>query len=655
MVKKEKRKFTRSMIRPIFNALIGLIMLLSCAIGTVGFLEFSTALKEQYAEMANGIAQYVALEVDASRLDGYLESKTPDDDYTAVCELLQHTADAEDCKVIYVAKVHTDTKEREYIFDVVSEASGYSPYEIGYRDSASEEILTAYNSLLSGQSGVQNIMYSKKGYTTSVYPVKDSGGEVIAVVGVVKDMTLLNTAKRNYIIQVLLIEAAIAILSGIVWVIYMRKRIVMPIRQLNEASLNMVEHLEDGTSPEIVIKKDDEIRDLAECFTEMYREIGEYISKLKTITAEKERIGAELDVAAKIQTSLLPSEFPPYPNRKEFEIYASMDAAKEVGGDFYDFYLLGKDHLAITVADVSGKGIPAAMFMMRSKTLIKSFVESGKPIDEAFFRTNEALCENNSAGMFLTAWFGVLNLTSGELAFVNAGHNPPLIKRADGQYEYLRVKPNFILAGMEGVRYRRNTVTLNPGDSLFVYTDGVTEAMNNEGKLYGEERLRQVLNSCSGESCEGICKQTLKSIVAYADGAPQSDDITMLSLKYMYRKNGEGIEMCPDRSSIETARSFAEKFIEENAVPPAVANKLYIAIDEIYSNIVYYSGATKATMAISSGEGKVTLTFIDNGKPFNPLEAPEPDVSLSSEGREIGGLGIFMVKKTCIELKYAYE
>ncbi|MGN0824570.1 MAG: SpoIIE family protein phosphatase [Candidatus Coproplasma sp.] len=394
----------------------------------------------------------------------------------------------------------------------------------------------------------------------------------------------------------------------------------------------------------------------SEEFSSLSDYVNSTVDTLKTYIKEaEERIDKELEFARQIQLSALPSMFPPYPHRKDFEIYASMDAAKEVGGDFYDFYMLGRDHVAITVADVSGKGIPAAMFMMRAKTLIKSFVESGHPIDETFSRTNESLCENNTAGMFLTAWFGILDLNNGELSFVNAGHNPPLIKRADGQFEYLKVRPNFVLAGMEGAKYRKNTITLNPGDSLFIYTDGVTEAMTSDGSLFGEERLKDVLNSCGEENCEALCKATLNSIVSYADGAPQSDDITMLSLKYIYRNNGEGIEMYPDRQSIETVRSFAEKFIEDNNIPVSVANKLYIAIDEIYSNIVYYSGATKAEMGMSLKGGKVTLSFKDNGKPFNPLNAPEPDITLSSEERELGGLGIFMVKKTCKELKYSYE
>ena len=202
---KQKRKFTKSLIRPIFNSLIGLIMLLSAAIGTVGYFVFADALKEQYTEIAGGIAEYVAIGIDAERLDTYLETKTADDEYNSIREQLQHTADAEDCSVIYVAKVHTDSKEREYIYNIVSKTSGFTPYGIGDRDTASEEILNAYDSIVKGESELHNFMYARKGYTTSVYPIKDGGGNVVAIVGVVKNMELLNKAKTNYIVQVLLI------------------------------------------------------------------------------------------------------------------------------------------------------------------------------------------------------------------------------------------------------------------------------------------------------------------------------------------------------------------------------------------------------------------------------------------------------------------
>ena len=286
---KQQRKFTKSLIRPIFNALIGLIMLLSATIGSVGYFEFADALKRQYIEIANGIAEYTASGIEPGELDKYLDSKTADDEYNFIREQLQHTADAEDCSVIYVAKVHTDSKEREYIYNVVSEKSGFSPYDIGFRDKIGEEFLSVYDSILKGESELHNFMYARNGYTTSVYPIKDDGGNTVAIVGVVKNMELLSTAKNSYIVKVLLLEALIAVASGILWTVYMRRRIVMPIRQLNEASLRMVEHLEDGKAPEIIVKNDDEIKDLADSFSRMYREVQEY----ELYEIEKERIGKE--------------------------------------------------------------------------------------------------------------------------------------------------------------------------------------------------------------------------------------------------------------------------------------------------------------------------------------------------------------------------
>ena len=449
---KQKRPFTKSLIRPIFNAVIGLIMLLSAAIGTVGYFEFAGALKQQYMEIANGIAEYAALSIDPETLEQYLETKTADEAYNSTREQLQHTADAEDCSVIYVAKVHTDTKEREYIYNVVSKASGFSPYEIGFRDTVNDEFLKVYDSILKGETQLHNFMYSRKGYTTSVYPVEDADSGVVAIVGVVKNMDLLTSAKNSYICQIILIEALIAILSGVVWVVYMRRRIVVPVQQLSEAALNMVEHLEDGNSPELVVKHEDELRELADSFATMYREVGAYIAKLETVTAEKERIGAELDVAAKIQSSMLPCIFPAFPDRNEFDIYATMDPAKEVGGDFYDFFMVDADHLAFVVADVSGKGVPAALFMVIGKTLIKDHTGLHDDLGEVFTEVNNILCASNSEEMFITAFEGVLNLKTGELRYVDAGHEIPFLCRKGGVFEPDRVGAGFVLAGMQGIR-----------------------------------------------------------------------------------------------------------------------------------------------------------------------------------------------------------
>lgn len=648
----QKRKFTKSLIRPIFNALIGLIMLLSFSIGAVGYYEFANALKEQYTEIAGGIAEYVALGIDAEELGGYLETKTPDEKYNQIREHLQHTADAEDCKVIYVAKVHTDSKEREYIYNVVSKTSGYSPYDIGHRDDASEGVLSAYDSILKGDSKPQSLIYAREGYTTSVYPIKDGGGQVVAIVGVVKDMTLLNTARSEYIIQVLLIEAAIAVLSGIVWVIYMRRRIVVPIRQLEDAALNMVDHLEDGITPEIVIKKNDEIKHLADSFSTMYHEIGEYISKLETVTAEKERIGAELDVAAKIQSSMLPCIFPAFPNRDEFDIYATMNPAKEVGGDFYDFFMVDNDHLAFVVADVSGKGVPAALFMVIGKTLIKDHTGLHGDLGEVFSEVNNILCKSNSEEMFITAFEGVLNLKTGELRYVNAGHETPFICRKNGAYEPFKVKAGFVLAGMEGIRYKSGSVQLYPGDKIFEYSDGVPEAMNIKNEQYGMDRLHKVLAQNSDKTPEGLLPLVKADMDTFVGGAEQFDDITMLCIEFKGEDKRADISIFPDKDSVKTVTQFIENILEKWEVPMKTSNKVQVSADELYSNIVYYSGAKNAKLTVTGNDEKLTLLFEDDGVPYDPTTAKEPDITLSAEEREIGGLGIFMVKKMASDIHY---
>ena len=268
-------------------------------------------------------------------------------------------------------------------------------------------------------------------------------------------------------------------------------------------------------------------------FDSLSNDINATVDTLKRYIKEaEERIDAELAFAKAIQHSALPSVFPPYPNRKEFEIYATMHTAKEVGGDFYDFYFIDDENLAFLIADVSGKGIPAAMFMMQSKTIIKSCAESGMSVEQVFTAANEKLCEGNDAGMFVTAWMGILNTKTGKVLFANAGHNPPLIKHADGTYEYLKTRAGFVLAGMEGIRYRKNEFDLAPGDAVYLYTDGVTEATDLNNELYGEDRLYAVLEKHKDATPQIICDEVKADVDAFVGEAPQFDDITMLCLKY---------------------------------------------------------------------------------------------------------------------------
>ena len=240
---------------------------------------------------------------------------------------------------------------------------------------------------------------------------------------------------------------------------------------------------------------------------------------------------AELNVASHIQKNMLPCIFPPYPEREEFDIYATMMPAKEVGGDFYDFFLIDPDHLAIVIADVSGKGVPAALFMVIAKTLIKNNTAGMTEPKGIFEKTNDQLCENNEEGMFVTAFMGILEISAGVFSFVNAGHNPPLLKRKGQQFDWLSVKPGFILAGMEGMKYQQESITLSEGDELYLYTDGVTEAMNLEEELFTDQRLKEALNRHRKLDLKDLLASMKQEIDQFANGAKQADDITMLALR----------------------------------------------------------------------------------------------------------------------------
>ena len=390
-------------------------------------------------------------------------------------------------------------------------------------------------------------------------------------------------------------------------------------------------------------------------FASLSDDINATVDTLKRYIAEAEsRIDRELEFARQIQRSALPSVFPPYPERRDFEIFASMDAAKEVGGDFYDFCLTDPTHLMFLVADVSGKGIPGALFMMRAKTAIKSLVESGKSIDAVFTEANKGLCENNEAEMFVTAWMGLLDTATGRLQYVNAGHNPPLVRHRDGRFEYLRTRPNFILAGMEMTVYKMHELQLEKGDEIFVYTDGVTEAADTENRLYGEQRLQAVLSAAHGTP-QTLCRTVRADIERLTKGAEQSDDITMLCVRLNSEERRAERSFTPDHASVAAVAEFLEETLEGWQLPTKLASRVQIAADEIYSNIVHYSGAKIAAVTVTDGDGRLLLRFTDDGKPYDPTAAKEPDITLPAEEREIGGLGIYMVKKLAAALRYRHE
>ena len=396
-------------------------------------------------------------------------------------------------------------------------------------------------------------------------------------------------------------------------------------------------------------------------FSSLSDDINSTVTTLKRYIAEAAaRIDKELEYAKQIQLSALPTNFP---QDAQYSIYAQMIAAKEVGGDFYDFYKLSDTTVAFLAADVSGKGIPAAMFMMTAKTIIKALAESGMAVNDIFIKANEKLCENNEADMFVTAWMGILDLTTGKVQFANAGHNPPLLKRADGTFEYLKSRPGFVLAGMEGVRYRMGEITLTPGDRLFLYTDGVTEATNAGNELYGEDRLVSFMNQNATCDAAELLPALKAGIDEFVGEAPQFDDITMLMLDYKPKKGGKPMtsQTFPAKTeALSDVIGFVEQTLERLDCPMKTQMAICVAIEEVFVNIAHYAysdGEGDMTICVGFDEESRTATFriTDQGIPFDPLQKPDPDITLSAQEREIGGLGIFIAKKTMDSLSYAYE
>ena len=396
-------------------------------------------------------------------------------------------------------------------------------------------------------------------------------------------------------------------------------------------------------------------------FASLSDDINSTVATLKRYIAEAAtRIDKELEYAKQIQLSALPTNFP---SGEDYSIYAQMIAAKEVGGDFYDFYKLNETTVAFLAADVSGKGIPAAMFMMTAKTILKDLAESGMAVNDIFTKANEKLCENNESGMFVTAWMGILDLTTGNVQFANAGHNPPLLKRADGSFEYLKTRAGFVLAGMEGVCYRVGELTLNAGDRLFLYTDGVPEATNTENKLYGEDRLLSFMNQNASMEATAFLPALKANIDEFVGEAPQFDDITMLMLDYRPTRGGERMtsQTFPAKTeSLPDVLGFVEQTLETLECPLKIQTALCVAIEEVFVNVAHYAypegeGTLSLDVVFDERSRAITFRMKDKGIPFDPLAKPDPDITLSAEDREIGGLGIFIAKKTMDAIGYAYE
>ena len=372
---------------------------------------------------------------------------------------------------------------------------------------------------------------------TAGYPIRDKSGELCAFLLVDVSINSIAVNLRNYALQIGL--AMLAATALIAWLTTRRikKDVVGPIDTISDAAAAYARDKRDGAAvtdhfSSLGIHTGDELESLALTMGEMEKSLAEHEAEITQITAEKERIGTELHMASRIQNAMLPHIFPPFPDRTEFDLYASMDPAKEVGGDFYDFFFTDPDHLCLVMADVSGKGIPGALFMMVSKIILQSVAMLGHSAAEILTKMNEAICSNNQAQMFVTVWVGILEISTGKLTAANAGHEYPVIKRAGSGFELFKDKHGFVIGGIAGMQYKEYELQLNPGDKLFLYTDGVTEAMNHSQKLFGTDRMLAALNVVKDCPPEQVLSGVRRAVDDFVQDAEQFDDLTMLCLEY---------------------------------------------------------------------------------------------------------------------------
>ena len=508
--------------RKVMSSIIFLTLLINIISCVAGSINFTRAIQKQYNDKGYVIGEIILNEIDHDKIAEYTRTWEADDYYWEMERFLQFVEETSNAAFIYIAVPYEDRTMR-YVYDSDTVIGDTDPIAASF-----EEIWTAYTDGVRPQSYL--VRNSKKyGFlTSSCLPVKDSSGNVIALLFVDTSMEVIITTIRKYVVTMLLISLVLLGLFCILHWHYMHKYLIGPLLQIRN---NVAGFAKDNAAPQASldsIRTRDELEDLAVSVSSMEKDIVKYIDNIKTITAEKERISTELNVASRIQREMLPSIFPAFMGRKEFDIYATMSPAKEVGGDFYDFFFIDENHLALVLADVSGKGVPAALFMVIVKTLIKNRTFNSRVLSEV----NDQLLEDYDTGLFATVWFAILDLSTGKGIASNAGHEHPAIRHEGGEYELVKYKHSPAVSTFKGMKYEEHEFELHPGDSLFIYTDGVTEATNSENVLFGTDRMLEVLNKDPDASTEDILVNVIVGINEFVGMAPQFDDITMLGFKY---------------------------------------------------------------------------------------------------------------------------
>jgi len=522
----KKRGIQRKVLVGLYIFAVIIILLTG---GLTGLRYYRVKIND-YNKLIYGYLRTASDLIDGDKIKGYLQTEIPDDYYDEVLNYLTKTRDQTDMQLFYVFVPFDD--DLVYVWQTDDDPYAWLGYHENYMEGGKETRDMTFR-----KDPVQEITFYRDptygNIACGFYPVFDSNGEPVALVGL--DISTPDITQNIYGFIIILFGIVFlgTLIAGLIYYFSIKRQIVTPIRRLNEATKEIRFDLEnDVETPEIDIHTGDELEELSESYINMYRDIRHYIRENAAISAEKGRIDAELGVATQIQADMLPRIFPAFPDRSEFDLFATMIPAKEVGGDFYDFFFVDSDHLALVMADVSGKGVPAALFMVITKTMIKNRAQMGETPAQILRFVNKELCDGNDADMFVTVWLAIIELSTGKGIAANAGHEHPALRRAGGQWELVVYRHSLAVAALEGVTFREHEFELYPGDSIFVYTDGVPEATNIEEELFGTDRMIESLNRECDAKPEKILENVKQDVDSFVGDASQFDDLTMLCLKY---------------------------------------------------------------------------------------------------------------------------
>lgn len=594
--------------------------------------------------------------------------------YTRLNAILRSYKNANIADDVYYAVYDDETNAIVYVIDPEIDERDQCP--AGHWETVKQREVSRF--LAGAKSGEAFDVGNTKEYgwmVTSGVPLVNRMGEQYGYVLADNTLNHFVSSMKWFVILYSIVILILTILLETFLIHKMRKSVIYPINDIAEAAQSYVLDKKErkearGHFKSLGIHTGDEIERLSNVMANMEDDLNAYEVNLAKVTSEKERISVELNLARKIQGDMLPNVFPPFPDRTEFDIFASMNPAKEVGGDFYDFFLVDDSHIAFLIADVSGKGIPAALFMMVTKSMLQTEIIEGKSPGEALTDVNSRICESEHEGMFVTVWVGVLDLKTGKLTASNAGHEYPVIKQPDEGYEVLHDKHCFVVGGIGGIKYSEYEVEMRPGSKIFLYTDGVPEATDAGNNMFGLDRMTAALNNARDANVTDTIKAVAKDAWEFVGDAEQFDDMTMLCLEYKGANDGGTVEGKMETlvditlpAEIENQAVVTEKVdaeLEKLECPFKQQAQLDIAIDELFSNIAKYAyapgkGDATVRMEVSHDPKAVTLTFIDSGTPYDPMAQEDPDITLSAEERGIGGLGILMVKKSMDDLSYEYK